>query len=410
MPTNDLNGWRLEFTDDFPTDVALGGFPEKVSAKWAAYPSPWKDSSKNGVYSPHKVVTIENGILTKHIHTENGVHMVAAIMPLGGKSWTYGRYAVRWRADTIPGYKVAWMLWPASGDNKRDGEYDFPEMGLRGTYIGGFVHRAPVTVAPQGDCRVTADTDEWHTTVIEWSPGLLVYILDGIELLRTDVGVGSAPMRWVLQTETGLGKDVPPPADDVAGNVQIDWVAAFRYDPTAKAPETTRQLDLVAPATATGTVNLAVTASSDVTQVKWLLDGAEIGSDAGAPFGKAWDSTGVANGVHSLSAKARADIWFNTTARTITVANPWDVPVPASVSGTVSLALDHQYPWVKMLKVVIDGKELGSDATSPFAVTWDTTKWPNGAYTVYAKILGPLNDSGSPSWVNGRAKTIQVAN
>jgi len=41
-------------------------------------------------------------------------------------------------------------------------------------------------------------------------------------------------MHWVLQTETMLTSKRPPKT--AAGNVQIDWVAAWQYDPTAVAP------------------------------------------------------------------------------------------------------------------------------------------------------------------------------
>ena len=59
-------------------------------------------------------------------------------------------------------------------------------------------------------------------------------------------------------------------------------------------------------ATVSGTVNVTATASDNVgvTQVDFLVDGALAGSDTSAPYAFAWNSTGVANGAHTLRARA----------------------------------------------------------------------------------------------------------
>lgn len=148
VPLGNLPGWRQTFAEDFNTNVSLGNFPSAVSGKWGAYPSPWKDTSGYGTYTPGKVVSISNGILNEYIHTENGVHMTAALLPkVPGSSeygQKYGRYAIRFRADNLPGYKVAWMLWPDS-NLKSDGEIDFPEKNIASTNLYGFVHHKYAT-------------------------------------------------------------------------------------------------------------------------------------------------------------------------------------------------------------------------------------------------------------------------
>ena len=77
------------------------------------------------------------------------------------------------------------------------------------------------------------------TTVIEWSPGLVVFELDGNEVGSSTVRIPDTPMHWVLQTETRLSGGSP--ADSVSGHVQVDWVAIWSYDPSitaASAPPT----------------------------------------------------------------------------------------------------------------------------------------------------------------------------
>jgi hypothetical protein len=239
MPIGDLDGWRQVFTDDFTTDVPLGEFPDAVADKWSAYPSPVKDTIHHGTYSPGSVVSVADGVLNQYIHAEGRVFMVSALLPkvpgTEEQGQMYGRYAVRFKADPIEGYKMAWLLWPDSGRWPRDGEIDFPERNLVSDNVNGFVHHQGARHgSDQTSTKVAYDPSTWHTAVIEWSPDLVVFTLDGVEIRRVTERVPHTPMHWVLQTETMLTSKRPPKA--AAGNVQIDWVAAWQYDPTAVAP------------------------------------------------------------------------------------------------------------------------------------------------------------------------------
>lgn len=229
MPVGDIPGWHQIFTDDFTTDVPLGSFPGLVAKRWSDYPDGWKDTSKNGEYYPSRVVSIHNGVMNLYLHTENGIHMVAAPEPVlpgavgreGGL--LYGRYVIRFRADPLPGYKLAWLLWPDSEVWPRDGEIDFPEGPLVQT-INGYMHRQNAT-ALHDQVSVTSQQSfpSWHTATIEWTPTRLNFILDGLTILSTTDRIPDTPMHWVLQTETTS----TPPGNQVIGDVQIDWVAVY---------------------------------------------------------------------------------------------------------------------------------------------------------------------------------------
>ncbi|MEZ0490647.1 glycoside hydrolase family 16 protein [Kineococcus sp. TBRC 1896] len=224
VPVGDLPGWRQVFVDDFTTDVALGGFPGPAYGhRWTGYDGS-RDTSGAGTYDPSRVVSVHDGLLDLHLRTEAGTPLVAAPVPLrdgtwGG--WTYGRYSVRYRADAVPGYKTAWLLWPDS-DDWAEGEVDFPEGDLAGT-IHGFVHRpgAPQENALAVDTGVSAA--DWHTATVEWLPSGVRFLLDGTVVGSTAVSP-DRPMHLVLQTETSDGA---PPAR-AAGHVQVDWVALYR--------------------------------------------------------------------------------------------------------------------------------------------------------------------------------------
>ena len=54
----------------------------------------------------------------------------------------------------------------------------------------------------------------------------MTFYLDGHRLGEPTARIPNTPMHWVLQTETNTrGKAVDP---TVAGNVQVDWIAAYR--------------------------------------------------------------------------------------------------------------------------------------------------------------------------------------
>jgi len=229
MPLGGLPGWHQIFTEDFNTAVPVGSFPGTIyGSKWGAYPDGRHDTSGNGTYYPSRVLSVSHGVLNMYLHTEivNGVavHMVSAPVPhLPGGAQAYGRYSIRFRADSVPGYKTAWLLWPDSGLWPADGEIDFPEGNLDGT-IYAFMHYAN-PAGGQDWFRTGATYAGWHIATIEWQPGKVTFILDGQLVGVSTTQVPFNPMNYVLQTETCLR--CAAPSDSAAGNVQVDWVVIY---------------------------------------------------------------------------------------------------------------------------------------------------------------------------------------
>jgi beta-glucanase (GH16 family) len=221
-------GWTSIFRDDFNTNVARGSFLSQMGDRWYAYPYGWKDSSKNGTYDP-STVAVSNGILDVHIQTTDGVRRVAAIGPRisSNNGQLYGRYEIRFRADSMRGYKAAWLLWPTSGVWPRDGEIDFPEGEFDGT-IYAFMHRQGATTGSDQDAFATsARWTDWHTATLEWTPSAVRFYLDG-KLIGTSTNrIPNTPMRWVIQNETTLSGFLP--SSTTQGHVQVDYVQVWRY-------------------------------------------------------------------------------------------------------------------------------------------------------------------------------------
>ena len=228
MPSVSPPGWRRVFADDFTQDVPVGGFPSAVPASWFTYRDGLKDSGRRGTYMPSKVVSIAHGMMNIHVHTEHGVHEVAAVLPIikgahgrdGGL--LYGRYMIRMRADVVRGYKLGVVLWPDSGAWPKDGEIDFPEADL-GKPIHGFVHyQKGRSRSDQAGFVSSATYAKWHTATITWLPGSVTFQLDGHLVGRVRKRIPNSPLHLVIQAEARNSGSVP--AASAAGNIQIDWL------------------------------------------------------------------------------------------------------------------------------------------------------------------------------------------
>ena len=228
MPVGDLPGWHQVFAEDFATPVPLGSFPGSVySGRWGVYQDGWTDNPGDGVYMPSRVDSVAGGALDYWFHTENGQHLIAASVPLlpGGQDQLYGRYAVRFRVDPIPGYKMSFLLWPQSETWPRDGEIDFPEGDFTGRF-SAYTHHQGATSGGDQDAFETGPMNDggWHTAVTEWTPTAVRYTLDGALIGVSTASIPNTPMHWVLQTGRIAGE---PVADTVAGHMQIDWATVY---------------------------------------------------------------------------------------------------------------------------------------------------------------------------------------
>jgi hypothetical protein len=265
----------LIYTDDFATAVPLGSFPSAVSSKWWAYPDGWNDTSKNGTYTPSKVVSVADGMMDLFLHTEAGVHLVSAPVPelpgpSGGRDLLYARYAIRFRADPVPGYKTAWLLWPHSDVWPRDGEIDFPEGDLDST-ISAFMHRQDGTSGGDQDAYSTDVTySSWHTAVLEWTATHCTFILDGKVIGDSTSRIPNTPMHWVIQTETQLSGGAP--SDTAEGHGLRSCVVRWEHAAMTPRPQLIvvvalglAVVDCSSSATSGPTVDSRVWACEDIT-------------------------------------------------------------------------------------------------------------------------------------------------
>jgi hypothetical protein len=240
-PSGDLPGWKQIFEEDFSAgDVPLGAFPGNLySTRWSAgYNDGTPDTAgqlnggRSGYY-PSKVLSVKDGVLDWYLHSENGISMGAAPQPKvpnasanppRHNSLLYGRYSVRFKADSLAGFKTAWLMWPDSGIWPRDGEIDFPEGDLA-RLIYGAVHYAKSDGGDAFDKRdSTLSYTSWHVATTEWSPSRVEFFLDGQSIGASTIGSPTTPMHFILQTESCL-PDCPLP--ETAGHVYLDWIGIW---------------------------------------------------------------------------------------------------------------------------------------------------------------------------------------
>lgn len=230
LPVGNLPGWTQTLAEDFTTPVALGSFPGPYSSRFFPYTAGAKDTSGYGTYSAAKTASVAGGVFDTWLRTEGTTRNVNAtvVTSPGGWGQTYGRYAIRLKADVINGYKIVPLLWPDS-EIWDQGEIDYPEVNVLsgGDKVtaniyknGSWVNIRPGTINP---------TDGWHTYITEWTPGQLRFYADGVLFGQTTTNVPTVPMHWVLQFETFIGAGAPPAT--AAGHVQVDWVAMYSYAP-----------------------------------------------------------------------------------------------------------------------------------------------------------------------------------
>ena len=239
MPTGNFtyagHTFTRTFADDFLTNVALGSWPGSYSATWDSYgdgpDTCGKSACKtNGVsysnYSSSKVLSVSGGVLDYYLHTENGVHYSAAPLPNSEKPFLYGAYSYRFKSDSLPGFKTAWLLWPATW--QWTNEVDFPEGDLSGT-IQGFGHCSGNASSNCAAFNTNAAFTSWHTATVVWIPNHIYFLLDGSVVGEQTSNVSAESMLLVLQAESCFNSPSACPANTTAGHLDLDWITMYSY-------------------------------------------------------------------------------------------------------------------------------------------------------------------------------------
>ena len=197
---------------------------------------------------------------------------------------------------------------------------------------------------------------------------------------------------------------------------------ALTAAPASAGAPTVSLTGITAGGTVSGTVTLGANAwgSSGVAEVKWFVDGDETGWDGSSPWQFSWDSGKVADGVHTVFAKAAdaSGTWGTSSIVTFTVANHVAKPAggPAvtwptagsTVSGTFNLTASAPSD-TSEVKWYVDGSEVGWDGAAAWQAAWDSRSVGDGSHTIEVKAQrwGSWTTSGKHSFTvkNGSGST-----
>ncbi|MFY0522719.1 Ig-like domain-containing protein [Archangium gephyra] len=215
----------------------------------------------------------------------------------------------------------------------------------------------------------------------------------GTTLLGTDT---SAPYTMTWSTASNGVHPLTVKAHDLAGNVRT-------------SAEVTVSVDLNPPAAAIsapahnawvrGLVPVSITASDSigVARVELYVDGALLGTDTSAPYAVSWDSTTVADGAHSLTARAYDHVGRMGTSAAVTVNTDSTAPDAALTSpapgtylrGHVTLeATASDSRGVTKVEFYSGTTLLGTATTAPYALLWNTSGvTTSGAQTLTVKAF-----------------------
>jgi beta-glucanase (GH16 family) len=225
MPVGDLPGWRQTFTENFNGT--------QLSHKWNVYSG--QPGGDPGGWWEQNHVTVGKGLLningSKESTPHGSLYVTGGISNSPSFSQTYGRFEVRFRMDAGYGVAYALILWPTS--NVWPPEIDIAEDdGRLREYTTSTMHYGA------NDSKihrtVNGNFTKWHTATVDWTPGHIVYYLDGHIWGTIDSShVPNVPMHIALQAQAWYCSSnwAPCPNSTTPKNVnlQIDWVAAYKW-------------------------------------------------------------------------------------------------------------------------------------------------------------------------------------
>jgi hypothetical protein len=140
-------------------------------------------------------------------------------------------------------------------------------------------------------------------------------------------------------------------------------------------------------ATLSGTVVWSATTNGS--RVDFSVDGTVVKSDGSSPFSSTLDTTGLANGTHTLEvrsgdARSRVTVTVSNTALSVTQ----NVSEGQVVSGSFTWTATPSGP-VSSVTFLIDGHGAGRFTSSPYSGNLDTRRLANGTHTFAVRATKP---------------------
>jgi subtilisin family serine protease len=324
---------------------------------------------------------------------------VSADMDNNGKF----EYAGVLNLNDQPGSLV--YMWELPGNSyPKD---DWPMFGHDGGQTNNFqngIRKAADNTAP-----TVALTSPANNTTVSGNVALTATAADNIGVTSVEFSVDgtvvatdtTAPYTgsWNSLASTNGTHTITARAYDAAGNSTASTVNVTLNNPDTTIPV----VSLSAPqngTTVSGTVSINANASDNVgvTKVVFSVDGATVATDTTAPYSTPWNTTSIANGSHTITAKAY-DAANNTTSATVTVTvRNIDLGAPsvaitapannAQVSKNSNLTISATASddiGVTKVEFYVNGALQCTDTTAAYSCTYKIGPKAGTSYTILVK-------------------------
>lgn len=177
---------------------------------------------------------VSGGVLTLDTSRDPkfGGRWVSAGLSMGRSlNLTYGQWLVRFRVERGTGVSMCMALWPKVGWPP---EIDFAEesskYGATRSVMTGTLHYSPKNLMIHE--KVSGDFTKWHTMGVDWTPGRIVWLLDGRTWATVTQHVPAQPMHLIIQTGVGSNGSsgvMPNTSTPAHVDLQVDWVSVSKY-------------------------------------------------------------------------------------------------------------------------------------------------------------------------------------
>jgi hypothetical protein len=162
--------------------------------------------------------------------------------------------------------------------------------------------------------------------------------------------------------------------------------------------------------TVSGVVPVSVVVNDDVrvTQVRYYVNGQQVGTSTAAPWGLSWNTSSLSNGSHLLAAYAY-DAAGNSGGGAITVSvsggGTADTTRPtlgisyphnnSTVSGVVPVSvIAADNVGITQVRYFVDGVPVGTSSAAPWGFSWNTASLSSGSHVLTAYAYDAAGNSG----------------
>ncbi|HEX8435936.1 Ig-like domain-containing protein [Archangium sp.] len=214
-------------------------------------------------------------------------------------------------------------------------------------------------------------------------------------------------MSWNTGGVTDGAHSLTVRAYDAAGNVGTSTAVAVTVDniaPTVALSAPAQNVGL------RGSVQVSATASDTegVAKVEFYVDGTLLGTDTSAPYGLSWNTAGVTEGAHVLTARAfdssgnvgtsaEVAVTVDNTAPTVALGAPGQ---NAHVGGLVQVsATASDNLGVARVEFYVDGTLLDADTSAPHGTSWNSAVVAEGTHSLTVKAYDAAGNVGTSSAV-----------